>query len=265
MPAEKTEPRSPIKEPLPRLPGQSGQEKLDEIVTDLTALGVLVIFAVLVAGLEWLRWAFNVPPSPVLATVAAVGIAAFAFLKYKQVRPAAKQEVLGIQGEQSVAETLGELGPSGYRAFHDILGDGFNIDHALIGPTGVYAIETKARTKKGGAEEKVVYDGTRIFVNGHVPDRDPLAQAEANVKTLAKILKERTGITVAPRGVVLFPGWWVEEKAKQPKVWVLCPKRLRVWLSNEPNRLSADEIRRLADGLTRHQQTEQRVKAAMAK
>ena len=58
MVATKTEPRSPIKEPLPRLPGQSGQEKLDETVTYVMAWVTVGLFAVIVAGLEWARWAF---------------------------------------------------------------------------------------------------------------------------------------------------------------------------------------------------------------
>jgi hypothetical protein len=49
----------------------------------------------------------------------------------------------GIQGEQRVAEVLAELAPSGYRVLHDLdIGRG-NADHVLVGPTGVFVIETK--------------------------------------------------------------------------------------------------------------------------
>lgn len=48
----------------------------------------------------------------------------------------------GIRGERRVAETLGELGPA-YQTLHDIDTGHGNIDHVVIGPTGVFAIETK--------------------------------------------------------------------------------------------------------------------------
>jgi hypothetical protein len=49
----------------------------------------------------------------------------------------------GIQGEERVAELLAELEPEGYRAIHDLdVGRG-DADHVLVGPTGVFVIETK--------------------------------------------------------------------------------------------------------------------------
>lgn len=49
----------------------------------------------------------------------------------------------GIEGEERVAELLAELEPEGFRAVHDLdIGRG-NADHVLVGPTGVFVIETK--------------------------------------------------------------------------------------------------------------------------
>jgi hypothetical protein len=49
----------------------------------------------------------------------------------------------GIEGEERVAELLAELEPNGYRAIHDLdIGRG-NADHVLVGPAGVFVIETK--------------------------------------------------------------------------------------------------------------------------
>ncbi|MBU1055794.1 MAG: NERD domain-containing protein [Proteobacteria bacterium] len=35
----------------------------------------------------------------------------------------------------------------GYKVYHDFPAEKFNIDHIIIGPAGVYAVETKARQK----------------------------------------------------------------------------------------------------------------------
>lgn len=49
----------------------------------------------------------------------------------------------GIRGEMRVAGFLAELEPDGYRVLHDVeLGRG-NADHVVVGPAGVFVIETK--------------------------------------------------------------------------------------------------------------------------
>jgi nuclease-like protein len=50
----------------------------------------------------------------------------------------------GLGGEQDVARALAPLLGHGYEVLHDLdLGHG-NVDHVVVGPTGIYAIETKA-------------------------------------------------------------------------------------------------------------------------
>jgi hypothetical protein len=54
----------------------------------------------------------------------------------------------GYRGEHMVADLLGMLEPFGYRVIHGIefvddKGHTMNIDHTVVGPTGVFAIETK--------------------------------------------------------------------------------------------------------------------------
>jgi hypothetical protein len=49
----------------------------------------------------------------------------------------------GIRGEERVAGFLAELEPEGYRVLHDVDLERKNADHVLVGPTGVYVIETK--------------------------------------------------------------------------------------------------------------------------
>src|SRR5690606_28171996 len=87
---------------------------------------------------------------------------------------------LGIRGEREVGRMLEETRRLGYHVFHDIPGEGFNVDHALIGPGGIFAIETKAVSKRKSRDAKVDYDGKRVLLDGHAPDRDPIAQAQAS-------------------------------------------------------------------------------------
>ena len=65
---------------------------------------------------------------------------------------------LGYQGERYVAEELNRLMAFGYQAFHDVPFDNGNMDHVLVGPTGVFVIETKTPRKpavpEGGEKSK---------------------------------------------------------------------------------------------------------------
>src|ERR1700712_4878169 len=55
----------------------------------------------------------------------------------------------GAQGEESPADVLGGLSAEGWRIFHDVRWPGraqANIDHVLVGPGGVFVVDTKAWT-----------------------------------------------------------------------------------------------------------------------
>lgn len=44
----------------------------------------------------------------------------------------------------AAAEEINQLMRQGFTTFHDVPAEpGFNIDHVIVGPTGVFAVETK--------------------------------------------------------------------------------------------------------------------------
>ena len=137
-----------------------------------------------------------------------------AWRKLKQIRDYRR----GLAGEQAVAEQLQPLFASGYQIFHDILGSGkWNIDHVAVGPAGVFAIETKYRTKKpgrnGGRDHEATFDGNRIeFASGDY-DARAAGQARDNARWLEKELSKATGERVTVQPIVALPGWWVTLKA----------------------------------------------------
>jgi hypothetical protein len=131
-----------------------------------------------------------------------------------------RNDLLGYLGERAVAEHLEALRESGYRIFHDVPCQGrkknFNIDHVVVGPTGVAAIEVKTRRKKKGRpgfeEHVVTYDGQRlIWPWGE--DRCGIDQLLAESDWLRKFIYNRTGLRVNPRPILALPGWWVTERA----------------------------------------------------
>lgn len=92
----------------------------------------------------------------------------------------------GARGEEKVAGVLAGL-PSSYHVFNDFAAGRAHVDHVVVGPGGVFSVETK--TWRGSV---TVEDG-HILLNGQLPDRDPLAQT----------LKEATLV----RNALVAKGW----------------------------------------------------------
>lgn len=175
------------------------------------------------------------------------------FIWLKRVSHNLKNLTLGMKGEQVVAAELGAMRQDGYRAYHSIVLGKFDIDHLLIGPTGVYALETKTRSKKNGRDDKIVYDGKKILINGFEDERDATKQAKGNAKTLHDLLLSETGINVWVKPMVVFPGWFVRTTTPDPQVLVLNPRMIRHVLLNRPVELDALTIEQLDKAMANHQ------------
>lgn len=199
------------------------------------------------------RWLTGEPQSWVLALMTVIaGI--MAGVSIGALRRQARNERLGMQGEVAVAETLQQLVPHGYRILHDVQphssstngasseGGGPNIDHVVVGPAGVFVIETKTRSKpaSGGAQAVVSFNGSRVLVDGHAPDRDPLVQVLATAADVARYLHQTLRAEIRPRPVVLYPGWFVktEQAARGSDVWVLNDPSFVKWVLNEEDRVT---------------------------
>ena len=114
-------------------------------------------------------------------------------------------------------------------------------------------VETKTHTKPA-SNARVVHDGERITVAGFTPDRSPVQQATAEAKWLADLLHQSTGKRLPVRGVVLYPGWWVERtnRARHSDVWVLEPKALPAWIENSVASIAPEDVALAAFHLSRY-------------
>ena len=76
----------------------------------------------------------------------------------------------GARGEEKVSEILKSL-PDAYHVFNDFTVGRNHIDHVVAGPGGVFAIETKFWNGK------VTIEDGHVLLDGQLPDRSPLNQA----------------------------------------------------------------------------------------
>lgn len=235
--------RSPLKAKPLRNPGQSIEEQRQALVDKAAEPVLMAGFLTIMALLEWYRYYVPRPPSPILYSVVAVAGIGYAAFRVRRLLPKARALRQAIDGERAVGQFLEKLREDGYQVFHDVVGEGFNVDHVVIGPAGVFAVETKTFSKPRRGEAKVVCDGRRILVNGVAPDRDPIVQGKAQASWLRSVLAESTGRTFLVRPVILFPGWYVEQdRASRREFWALSPKALRDFLKNEPKVLSSEDV-----------------------
>jgi len=121
--------------------------------------------------------------------------------------------LLGWFGERVVGEQLQLATVHGWRVFHDVPSATGNVDHIAVGLGGVFAIETKARSKLGrkssGVDHIAYFDG-RDLVWHRTKDNRGLDQAEQNALWVMKWIKDEIGERVHASPILALPGWWLE-------------------------------------------------------
>lgn len=234
--------KSPLTASPLRNPGQSLDEKIQSLVEDtLSSYGTTLIFVIALTLMEWTRWGLNTPYSPIgftLVCAVIVPICVVQIIKRKREIKFLKQ---GRDGERAVGQYLELLRESGCRVFHDIIGDGYNIDHVVVCEHGVFAVETKTYSKPSKGEARIERTESKLVING-ATNTNIVIQARAEAISLTNIISESTGRRVNVKPVVLFPGWFVESKSNNDDVWVLNPKALPAFIQNSPKTLSRDEV-----------------------
>jgi len=247
------EARSPLKERPLRHAGQSLQDEIEDLLYgEVLKYAVMVLMAVVMAAIEWWRWFHPSPPAPIAISIVAVGAMAYAAFRVHRLWPRLQPLKLGRDGERIVGQQLEELRSKGCHVFHDIPGEGFNLDHVLVSTRGIFSVETKTLSKPASGEGKVVFDGECIRIAGRTPDRDYLVQAAAQRRWLRDLLHEMTGQQFAVRSVIVFPGWFVLEEAFSPEVRVLNPKFLPGFLDREREVLRPSDVALINSRLAIH-------------
>lgn len=144
----------------------------------------------------------------------------------------------GARGEEKVSRILQEL-PDDYHVFNDFLASGVHVDHVVVGPAGVFAIETKCWS---GC---VTVEDGGIFVSGRLPDRSPLLQVQHECVLVRETLQRRGWMgPVTP--VLVFASDTFEAKiAEIENVVVLNSNHLRASFNLDRTIISPAELDRL--------------------
>lgn len=148
---------------------------------------------------------------------------------------------IGAAGEVETAKRLRPLTDGGgWRVLHSVPvgGRGTDIDHVLIGPGGIYTINTKNHPKA------LVWAGPEtISVNRHPTPYAGKARAEAD--RAARLLSVAVGLQIPVTPVIVVVGGAVGGDHQPKGVTVVPVKKLAKWLRHQPPLLRPGTVEKL--------------------
>ncbi|QEU79902.1 nuclease-related domain-containing protein [Streptomyces subrutilus] len=145
----------------------------------------------------------NRPGSRLVGTIAERGPSTVQRLKAKLLRQATEWDswYAGLEGERRVGRELERLVPLGWRVLHGIeKSNGGDIDHLMIGPGGVFTINTKHHR-----DASVWVGDSMAKINGG-PPRPYAAASQSEAEFVRKVLGRYCAFEVPVEPVLVFVG-----------------------------------------------------------
>lgn len=250
--------QSPFRSTPATLPGSSLRRKLVlDIFTPVVVFmcvisviaGMIIGIGLAVIGSQWLGTSLGWLVIGVLIVIEIIILVVFKVVFKPRIEEQIDNLALGIRGEMAVAERLLELRPDGYEIFNDLpfdnrQEDGPNIDHVIVGPGGIFTIETKVRSK--GEREEITFDGKQLTIKGFPIAERAIGQTLGNARRIGEILSEVTGRRVVSQPCLVFVGrWWINDKRpsqEKDALWVLNDEGFIQWIKTRKPILSPDDV-----------------------
>lgn len=215
---------------------------------ELYAGGALILAGVVSGLLAALWW-----PTALGAILLFLGGAHYA--KRGEIRADRGRFEGGAEGEKEVTKTLETQLPETYLIMNDItVRSGTKQaqnDHIVLGPNGVFVIETKAYsgTMKGSADEDMLqqtkeYKGK--VTTGRI--KNPIPQNEYHLRIVGERMKEGGFVTDDLKSVIVFSNRRARIEIEGAKVPVIKPYALPSTILSSPSSYTYDEeyLQRLA-------------------
>jgi len=226
--------RSPLAEKqIANVPGQQLVARISDHESELLLAVTLMLVALPMMFMAWagqrLDWSkVEFGGNEWLYLVAAAVVFAYGLRRFAHHLNAGEQARDGLIAERVTGIQLNRLLAKGCVVLHDLPCGNFNIDHVIIAPRGIYAVETKSfRKPKGpskGKPAKVEFDGETLKFSDF-STRKPIDQARRQAKFLSDFLRESLGETFRVDPALSIPGWWIDkiEAGKSSDVFVFTP------------------------------------------
>jgi hypothetical protein len=155
---------------------------------------------------------------------------------------------LGAFGEQRTARAVEPLLARGWIVLHDLSRYISNLDHVIIGPGGVFILDTK--NSAGTAEARgdrlriVRPDGKQSFDSEHMA-----RQARAQGVALHDLIKRRCGVNVWVDAAIVLWAKFPQRAVEGRSMAYVHGDHVVDWLLSRPARLNANQIDQIAAAL----------------
>lgn len=204
----------------------------------LVLIGPLLLSAWALRFVPWKQVHFGIGEA--ILVVAALAVVFWSIRRLIRLANQRRHARDGLAAEQMTAQQLNRLIGEGCQVLHDVPADGFNLDHVVVGPRGVFMVETKSIRKHSRSDDdshyKVSYDGTTLRFKSWSTNK-PIKQARTQAQWLARYLQTAVGKSIPVVPAVALPGWWIDrDKAgAQAEVKVFTPmgRGVHFMLSND--------------------------------
>ncbi|UCD80365.1 MAG: NERD domain-containing protein [Desulfobacterales bacterium] len=193
--------------------------------------------------------------NPILVQIVVLtGVGFMVYFLVRTVKLAMERRILQreYEGRMAVGRELDQLVPEGHHVYHDVPAENSNIDHIVVGRSGIFAVETSTRSKPAASnrteDATVEYNGKiLIFPNGD--DCNTIAEAERQASWISDWIVRATGEQVAARAIVALPDWFVK-RTSADGISVVNPKQFPSLFKHiKPRFLTDETINRIVDQL----------------
>lgn len=238
--------RSPLADKkIGHIPGQQLVARMSDHETDMLLGYMLMCMAF---PLMFLAWAgkridlsgFHWGAGETIILLAAIALFAYGFRSYQRNLDARDKVRDGLLAERVTGMQLNRLVAKGCKVLHDLPCEGFNIDHVVVAPRGVYSVETKSFRKPMRSDDdshyRVTYDG-KMLQFPDFTEKDALAQAERQAQWLRRTIRESIGTDVPVIPALALPGWMV---VNNDEVWKNAPVKVFSPMGDGTNFMAKD-------------------------
>ena len=148
----------------------------------------------------------------------------------------------GAAGEIEVGRRLEQLWPEGWRVLHAVPvgSNGADIDHLLIGPAGVFCINTKNHSRG-----KVWIGDRMIMVNG--AKTDYLRNSRFEGRRVSKTLTNATGWRIDAQPALVFLAREYTMHSRPADVHVVGRREVPAWFRRRPATISDEAVAHIYD------------------
>ncbi|GAV22723.1 nuclease-related domain-containing protein [Carboxydothermus pertinax] len=181
--------------------------------------------------------------------IAGVGIGVFIAVfmiatDSKEVDQPINRALKGAKAEEKISEILGQL-PEGYTVFNDFPCPMGNIDHIVVGPTGIFIIETKSHS----GEVTLSQEG-KLLLNSKELEKDFLKQVLGQTFWLKERMVGLLEKTPFINPIIVFTNAFVKIDKPVKGVRIVNKKWLIDAINENKVQLSDEAIKRIVSFLT---------------